>query len=267
MSKSISKQSNRKKIRFPYTIVIPSDQQPDILHTHTLTLLKTYRIPKESIMIAVPSAEQEELYKTALPSELYGVIVPIHAPYASAAFYNSISVRLPEGIPLVYLADNIQGIYEKEPHITTPLAPVKNLWTLFKQGFQECENAHSQIWGIYPIANGHFMSRTVSTHLKYLPGCMWGCFNPGSAVHLTLPSVSDYERSIVFWKTFGSVVRLNWIACDVAPGSAIQAIRPAKKLAKLYPDIVRLESTSSGNIHIRLHSASSGHQSGLGHCA
>jgi hypothetical protein len=255
MSKSISKHSNRKKVKFPYTIIIPSDQQPDTLHTHTLTLLKTYRIPKESIVIAVPDADQETVYKTALPSELYGVIVPIHAPYASAEFYNSISDRFPEGIPLVYMADNIQGFYEKEPHITTPLAPIKSLWALFKQGFQECEKAHSQLWGIYPIANGHFMSRTVSTQLKYLPGCLWGCFNPGSAaIHLTLPSVTDYERSILFWKTFGSVVRLNWVACHVAPGSTIQAIRPAKKLAKLYPGIVRLESTSSGNIHIRLDS-------------
>ena len=255
MSKSISisKQSNRKKIRFPYTIIIPSDQQPDTLHTHTLTLLRTYRIPKESIIIAVPNAEQEGLYKSKIPSELYGVILSIHAPYSSAEFYNTISDRLPEGIPLVYLADTIQGIYEKEPHITTPLAPIKNLWALFKQGFQECEKAHSQIWGIYPVANGHFMSRTVSTQLKYIPGCMWGCFNPGSAaIRLTLPSLTDYERSILFWKTFGAVVRLNWVACHVATDSGIQSIRHAKKLAKLYPNVVQLESSSNGNIQIRL---------------
>lgn len=257
MSKSISKQSNRKKIRFPYTIIIPSDQQPETLYTHTLTLLHTYRIPKESIVIAVPGADQESLYKRKIPSEFYGAIVPIHAPYASGEFYNRISDIFPEGIPLVYLADNIQGIYEKEAHVTS-LAPIKNLWALFKQGFQECEKVHSQMWGIYPIANGHFMSRTVSTYVKYLPGCMWGCFNPGSAaIHLSLPSLTDYERSILFWKTFGSIVRLNWVACKVEQGSAIQSIRHAKKLAKLYPGIVRLEPTQNGNIHIRLDSEAS----------
>lgn len=255
MSKSVSKQSNRKKIQFPYTIIIPSEQQPDLLYTHTLTLLHAYHIPRESILIAVPTTEQEELYKARIPSSSYGIILSIHAPYSSAAFYNYISNRLPEGIPLVYLADNLQGLFQKERHTTSPLAPIQNLWEVFKQGFQECEKAHSQIWGIYPVANGHFMSQTVSTQLKYLPGWMWGCFNPGSsAIRLRLNEWNDYERSILFWKTFGSVVRLNWIACSIAASSTVQSNRPAKKLAKLYPEVLSLEKDDHGIMHIRLHS-------------
>ena len=253
MSKSSSKDSNRKKVRFPYTILIPSDQQPVTLYTHTLTLLHAYHIPRASILIVVPSTEQEQLYTTKLPADSYGCITSVHAPYASAEFYNRISDTLPEGIPLVYMADNLEGIYEKKPHITAPLSPIQNLWGLFKQGFQECEKAHSQLWGVYPVTNGHFMSQTVSNHLKYIPGCIWGCFNPGSAtIHLTLPSLAEYERSILFWKTFGSVVRLNWIACQVATESEIQSIRTAKKLAKQYPNVVQLDHAPNGILHIRL---------------
>jgi hypothetical protein len=253
MSKSVSKQSNRKKVRFPYTIIIPSEQQPELLYTHTLTLLRAYRIPRESIIITVPSTEQETLYKARIPSDLYGVVISIHAPYLSAEFYNRISNRFPEGIPLVYLADNLQGVFQKEAHVTSTLLPVTNLWEVFKQGFQECEKAHSQIWGIYPVANGHFMSQTVSTQLKYLPGWMWGCFNPGSsAIHLSMNDLVDYERSIVFWKTFGSVVRLNWIACHSVSHPTIQSNRPAKKLSKLYPEHVSLEKDTHGILHVRL---------------
>jgi hypothetical protein len=255
MSKSISKQSNRKKVRFPYTIIIPSVQQPDILHTHTLSLLRAYHIPREAIIIAVTDSEQEILYKEKIPSDLYGVIVPIYAPFPSAEFYNRISDRLPEGIPIVYMADNLQGIYEKESYITTPLAPLRNLPAFFKRGFQECEKAHAQMWGIYPVANGHFMSQTVSTQLKHIPGTIWGCFNPGSsAIHLSMDEYIEYQRSILYWNTFGALVRLNWVTCIQEHPSSPPSRRSAKKLAKLYPDLVTLEHTSNGHIHVRLHS-------------
>ncbi len=254
MSKSVSKQSNRKKVRFPYTIIIPSDQQPDTLLSHTLTLLHTYRVPASSILLAVPTTEQEQLYKERIPADRYGTIVSIHAPLPSAEFYNRISSLLPEGIPLVYMSDSLDGLYEKEHFITSPLSPVKQFTSLLKRAFQECEKAHSQLWGVYPVANGHYMSHTVSTQLKYIPGWFWGCFNPGSsAIQLRTNTLVDYERSILYWKTFGSVVRLNWIACRLAQPSVLSSNRPVKKFAKHYSEYVRLEQTEDGVLHIRLH--------------
>lgn len=254
MSKSVSKQSNRNKVRFPYIIIIPSDQQPDTLHTHTLTLLHAYRVPSSSILLAVPSSEQEELYKARIPSEHYGQIVSIHAPLPSADFYNRISDLLPEGIPLVYMSDNLTGLYEKEPFVTSPLSHLKQFTGLLKRAFQECQKAHAQAWGIYPIANGHFMNHTVSTRLKYIPGCFWGCFNPGSAaIRLRTNHLVDYERSILYWKVFGSLVRLNWVACTTTQAVQIGSNRPVKQFAKLYSEYVTLEKAEDGSLHIRLH--------------
>lgn len=253
MSKSISKQSNRKKVRFPYTIVIPSTQQPDTLQTHTLSILHAYHIPPTSILIAVPSSEEEQSYKQKISPTLYGTIISIHASLPSADFFNRISDILPEGIPLIYMADNLLGIYEKEACVAHPLIPVKQLSTLFKRGFQECQKAHSQIWGIYPVANGHFMSHSVSTQLKYLPGYIWGCFNPGSAtVHHRTNKFVDYERSILYWKTFGSIVRLNWISCIVSHIDSYPSSRSIKQFAKQYSDYIHVESSEEGQLHIRL---------------
>lgn len=253
MSKSVSKQSNRKKVRFPYTIILPSTQQPEHLQSHTLTLLHAYRIPPSAILIAVPTSEEETLYKERLSSNLYGRILAIHAPLPSALFYNRLSDMLPEGIPLIYMSDSLTGIVQKEPYVTHPLVPVKQLCALFKEAFQLCQNHHSQIWGVYPVANGHFMNPSVSTQLKLLPGGLWGCFNPGSAaVKLRTNTFVDYERSIVYWNTFGSIVRLNWVSIVDSATPTQMSNRPAKQLAKLYPEVVQLEQTESGSIQIRL---------------
>ena len=253
MSKSISKQSNRKKVRFPYTIVIPSTQQPEHLQSHTLALLHASRIPSSAILVVVPSSEEEVLYKETLTPNLYGRILAIHAPLPSADFYNRLSELLPEGIPLIYMSDSLTGIVQKEPYVTHPLVPVQQLGALFKHAFQTCQTHHSQIWGVYPVANGHFMNPSVSTQLKYLPGGMWGCFNPGSAaVKLRTNTFVDYERSIVYWKTFGSIVRLNWVSVLDSQAPLHNSNRPAKQLAKLYPDVVRLEQSESGELQIRL---------------
>ena len=255
MSKSISKQSNRKKVRFPYTIIIPSTQKPEQLQSHTLTLLHAFRIPASAILIAVPSSEEETLYKECISSNLYGRILAIHAPLPSAEFYNRLSELFPEGIPLVYMSDSLTGIVQKEPYVTHPLVPVRQLCTLFKHAFDLCQTHHSQLWGLYPVANGHFMNSSVSTQLKYIPGGMWGCFNPGSAtIKLHTNTFVDYERSILYWKTFGSIVRLNWISVLDSGTYPRIANRPAKQLAKLYPDVVRLEQTDSGETQIRLYS-------------
>ena len=57
-----------------YTIVIPSYKRQKILQEKTLTTLKKYKIPKESIYVFVANQEEYDIYKEFLASHMSGTL-------------------------------------------------------------------------------------------------------------------------------------------------------------------------------------------------
>jgi hypothetical protein len=262
MSKAISRHHTRRKSSFPWEVAIPSYKRPETLRDKTLTVLKHYRIPASKITVFVADKEQEKLYKDTLKEGSYGkIIVGI---VGMGAIRNFISDYYPVGTQIVNIDDDIKGFLEYDASKPRKEKPLRSLLAVIKKGFTECEKAEARLWGVYPVANGFFMKPKISTDLRYVIGSFWGCINAGTkAVKITLDDKEDYERSILYYKADGAIIRLNMVAPISSyykePGGMQEertkqrVEKSARWLVKTYPDLAVLNpSKKSGFMEVRL---------------
>ena len=262
MSKVASKRHTRKRALFPYEIAIPSYKRPETLRDKTLTILKAYRIPANKITVFVADKEQEKMYRETLKPGTYGKIVV--GIVGMGAIRNFISDYYAIGTPIVNIDDDIKGFLEYDADKPRKEKPLKSLLAVIKKGFTECEKAGACLWGVYPVANGFFMKPKVSTDLKYIIGSFWGCINPGTKeIKITLDDKEDYQRSILYYKADGAIVRLNMVAPISSyykePGGMQEertkqrVEKSARWLVKEYPEFAVLNpSKKSGYMEVRL---------------
>jgi hypothetical protein len=108
------------------------------------------------------------------------------------------------------------------------------------------------------------MKPKVSTDIRYIIGSFWGCINPGiKEVEVTVDDKEDYQRSILYYKKYGSVVRLNMYA----PVSAYykeqggmqedrtmeRVEKSARWIVKTYPEFAVLNpGKKSGYMEVKL---------------
>jgi len=237
----------RIKTKFPYEIAIPTIHNPVLLRDTTLNILKAYRVPSAKITVFVPSASQEQIYKSVLLPNTYGRIWNTSTT-TLADLYNRIYSYYTPGTQVVFIKDCIQYILEENPL----LRPLKSFLALCKLGFLTCEKEGSSFWGVSPTIST--MKQTITTSLQYIPGRLWGTYIPlPSVIHLTQNHKEDYERTIQYYKADKAVIRLN-MACAVEckqpidlPGlrSSIQA------LLQIYPEYVTLKKSDPLNIQFR----------------
>ena len=151
-----------------YTIVIPSYKRQKILQEKTLTTLKKYKIPKESIYVFVANQEEYDIYKEFLDPNTYGHLV-VGVP-GLAHVRNFISNYFPKGKKLVSCDDDIRGFIEFDATMKRKEKELVSLKKLIERGFKECKEKGANLWGLYPSANGFFMKDTVSYDLKFIIG-------------------------------------------------------------------------------------------------
>ena len=252
----------RKKTKSSYEIAIPSYKRPETLREKTLRVLKEYKIPSDKITVFVADKEQEKIYKDTLTPGTYGKIVV--GIQGMGAIRNFITSYYSIGTKIVNIDDDIKGFLEYDETKPRKERPLKSLISVIEKGFSECDKIGSKLWGVYPVANGFFMKPKVSSDLRYIIGSFWGCINPGlKEVTITLDDKEDYQRSIIYYKKYGSVIRLNMVAPISSyykePGGMQEertkerVEKSARWLVKEYPEFAVLNpSKKSGYMEVKL---------------
>jgi cellulose synthase/poly-beta-1,6-N-acetylglucosamine synthase-like glycosyltransferase len=252
----------RKKSSFPYEVAIPSYKRHEAIKEKTLATLKRYGIPSSKITIFVANKDEEALYKSSLVAGSYGkIVVGVKGMHD---IRNFITGYYPIGTKIVNIDDDIKGFLEYDEGVKRKERPLKSLIGVIKRGFMECEKAKTKLWGVYPVANGYFMKPKVSTEIRYIIGSFWGCINPGiKEVKVTVDDKEDYQRSILYYKKYGAIVRLNMYA----PVSAYykeqggmqedrtmeRVDKSARWIVKEYPEFAVLNPTKkSGYMEVKL---------------
>lgn len=206
-----SRNKTRKSHIDDWIIAIPSYKRAETLRDKSLSVLHHYRIPASKIYIFVATEEEKNIYKSILVPETYHKLI-IGLP-GLAKVRNFISDYFPVGKKIVNMDDDISRFIKYDENAKRNEIHLKSLLAVIRRGFSECARHGCRLWGIYPVANGFFMKNTVSTDLKYIIGCFWGCINPGSnEINITLDDKEDYLRSILFYKADQCVIRLNFVA-------------------------------------------------------
>ena len=220
-----------------YTIVIPSYKRQKILQEKTLTTLKKYKIPKESIYVFVANQEEYDIYKEFLDPSTYGHLV-VGVP-GLAHVRNFISNYFPKGKKLVSCDDDIRGFIEFDATMKRKEKELVSLKKLIERGFKECKEKGANLWGLYPSANGFFMKDTVRYDLKFIIGNFFGYTNFKNERQLTVTSgpKDDYERSLLFFKEDGVVVRLNFAAAKTSIYTTPGGLQDGKRLTRVRKDV------------------------------
>lgn len=255
-----------RKNTFPYEVAIPSYKRHVAINEKTLATLKRYGIPASKITVFVANKDEEALYKESLKPGTYGkIVVGVKGMHD---IRNFITGYYKVGTKIVNIDDDIKGFLEYTETNKRKERPLRSLIGVIKKGFEECEKAKTKLWGVYPVANGYFMKPKVSTEIRYIIGSFWGCINPGlkgpDGIEITTEYKEDYQRSILYYKRWGSVVRLNMyapISAYYTEAGGMQEVKErrsleekgAKWLVKTYPQFAVLNpSKKSGYMEVKL---------------
>ncbi len=263
---TVSRKTRKLSKKVDYIIAIPSYKRAETLKEKTLKTLEHYNINPKKIDIFVANKEEEEIYKKTLDKRSYNKLivgVPKLGPQR-----NFMSDYYPLNKPIVHMDDDITAFIQYDTKAKRNEKPLENLEAVFQRGFSECKTHGLRLWGIYPTPNGYFMDDKVDTDLRYIIGCFYGMFNPGTkgpkGIKLELEGdKEDYERSIRFYIADGGVIRMRFVAPKTAyytEKGGLQEFRTkqtildgAEWIAKHFPDYATLNLTKkSGHPELRL---------------
>lgn len=192
-----------------YIIVIPSYKRSSICQQKTLTTLKSLGIPKELINIFVVEEDYMD-YKDKCNTDYYGnIIVGIKGLVQQREFINNF---YPDGTKIVSMDDDIESL---DLTMTNYLSADE----FFKDAFSLCEKEKSFLWGLYPVFNPFFRKskKPITTELNFIIGAFFGYINRSNSPDLELKlsvengNKEDVERTILYWKKDGIVIRFNQI--------------------------------------------------------
>ena len=135
--------------------------------------------------------------------------------------------------------DDIRGFIEFDATMKRKEKELVSLKKLIERGFKECKEKGANLWGLYPSANGFFMKDTVSYDLKFIIGNFFGYTNFKNERQLTVTSgpKDDYERSLLFFKEDGVVVRLNFAAAKTSIYTTPGGLQDGKRLTRVRKDV------------------------------
>ena len=258
-----------------YVIAIPSFKRSDIIQTHTLAVLKKHNIKPEYITIFVANQEENNIYKKAIPANLYNnIVIGIEGLKNQRNFIND---YYPTGKYIVEMDDDIKTIMQlvvknqsirngqggqdikvstktsKSVKIVKTVKPIQNLDTFIRRAFEMCIESNIYLWGVYPLINPYFMTYKVTTDLRFIVGPMWGMINRHRKdLKLTVNEKENSERTLQFWVADGAVLRFNNIGIETkyykneggmqAEGKdrKIEALKSVYYLHKMYPKLTKV---------------------------
>jgi len=173
-------------------VAIPSYRRSETIVAKTLSFLHHSRYPSNRITIFVANRDEEATYLAAIPKDLYHRII-VAAPGLSAA-RNCISAYYPEGEWILQIDDDVRGLKGGE------LLP----W--LASAIPRAEAAGAELAGIMPNSNSMNFSDKWTTHLTHIIGAFFLVKNRRS-IHCSRCEKEDYERSILYFKRTGAVLR------------------------------------------------------------
>jgi len=181
-------------------IAVPTHRRSSVIQNLTLSVLNG--ISKDSIYIFISDEADMQLYKESCLG--YNLIL-CHTKTATEKF-NFIQNYFEEGTFVIVIEDDIKKI---QSLVTDDAQKIFN----FIENY--CVNKRINAFGVYPSSNKFFMKKTIETGFTYLVANLFG-FRAAKSPELLcrMSSKTDYERSVLFYKYYGELVRFNFIACS-----------------------------------------------------
>ena len=241
-----------------YVVAIPSYNRYHNITEKVLTALQDGNVLPKKVYIFVANKAQEELYKQAVPQNMYHKIIVGKLGITNQR--NFISDYFPEGQYVVSLDDDISSLQTIRGG---KFVFIHDLDKFFKDAYKILKEQKLFIWGIYPTKSLMYMYNTISFDLKFVAGFTHGYINR----HLKELQMSpksegkeDIEQSILFYKLDGGVVRFNNVTSNqtqprvggLGKERHEMNAKAAEYMVKKYPDLVTIFHRKNGLTELRL---------------
>jgi hypothetical protein len=174
-------------------VAIPSYDRSDTIASKTLAFLKRSSYPAEKIHIFVASDEEFKKYEKEVPESMYGEII-IGVPGLKEQ-NNFITSFYPEDEIIIRMDDDIKSIRSDIPFLA-----------LVDIAMSHLEYRNSGLFGIMPNDDKRRFKGAMTSHLSFIIGCFFIMRNHRDII-LTHSEKDDVERSILYFKRYGNVLR------------------------------------------------------------
>lgn len=200
-----------------FIIAIVSHNRAKKLKEKTLKILNDANI--ENIYLFVSDEEQKKKYINEIPENNFKEIV-ITKTNTLIEKKTFIYKYFHKDLNIIICEDDINKFVIKDGNKTKQYNDLKKL---FNDGFELCKKNNTKIFGIYPVSNGMFMKDNITTDFKFILNVCYGYISdPEDETLITkdAPHKEDYERSILYYKKFKKVIRINNISIQTCYFSA-----------------------------------------------
>lgn len=221
----------------------------------TIEYLESLGVDKSRILVSVQTREDYEAY-TAAGIDCRAKLIYRHGENVSDN-RNNILDHFPPGTKIVMLDDDLKCINRLNAGKLTPIRTGEELERLLKHGYALAAKHRTVGFGLYPVNNAFYMSKGYASRSVVI-GTFFAVVNTDLRFDREMTVKEDYEYSCKAIRRYGAFVRLNNFACDAQHKSkggceelwsnTAEMQRTARRLAGLYPDIVKLNAKKPGEI-------------------
>jgi hypothetical protein len=224
-------------------LVIPSYNRPD--NVKTLRYLEQIGYPKDKILLFVASQIEHLRYSATCP----GIQIHIGVP-GLVQQRKFISDFLDESEIYISFDDDVTGIKTLN----------KSFFDIVKDAVQAIESGRTGLWGILSTDDARRFKDTTTEHLSHIVGAFFICRNHKDLSVKGNSYLEDYERSILYFKKYGTVFRYRGAGVQTRyAGTSVGADNKkegqeeaAEALAKEYPEFCKTIVKKNGNPDVSL---------------
>lgn len=192
-----------------WLVAVPSYKRVRRLAESTLPTLARGGVPAEKVTVFVADETEAEEYRQGLPKDLYKEIVVTEKGIARSR--SQIAKHYPQNQQVVSVDDDVRGMLKLDS-AGNKLVPMEDLAGFFGMAFALCRRHGARLWGLYPVSNAFFMRHGFTTDLRPVIGVVHGYVTDHSMPDLTCESKEDLERTLLYYRRDGAVVRFNEIS-------------------------------------------------------
>ena len=232
------------------TFCIPSKGRADKVET-----IENLGIRNKNTIIFVDSPEEREEYLEynrckVVYTKTKGIQ---HARNAILDYFNI-------GDYIITLCDDVKGVYELKGKKDLRRLNYTGLIKLINLGFDACLKYGTELWGVYPIKNDFYMSRTIAP-AGFVIGTFSGIIVNDIRCDTSLQLKEDYDFTIKNIIRFKKIVRFNYYCVEAKhynnKGGCVDYRNPemekaaCDRLLELYPNYVRLNPRRENEVLLK----------------
>jgi hypothetical protein len=187
-----------------YKIAIPTHRRFELFQNNILSYLDKCGVARDRLYLIMSDKEDADKYKA-----IDGVNVIFEKPLKDLKEkHNFIVDYFNHGEEIVCMEDDVECLTKLSK--TKRADPFYKFDDMCKIGFKECRKHRTKLWGISPTCNDFYMSNRVGACFKFIASYCFGMINDRNT-KATISHKHDYERTILNFIKFGSVIRLDMI--------------------------------------------------------